>query len=261
MLPVLTDTNSNEPAAGATSDERGSVVLFVLVLSAALAAIGLAFLGLSSTDRAMSSNYQSGVQTLLAAESLAEHVLSVLVTRADWTPAVAGTDRSTFATGTSTVPLPWGGVLDLAALTAAVQQKTDAVWAGWPDRPVWRLFAWGPFADLVGGDRIERDAYLVAWISDNAADADADPSADRDGIVVVRAEAVAAAGLRRTVQIFVLREGADSSVTSELPTEAPSADQSDTTEVAQILPEATPGAAAEPVGSGRVRILTWREVP
>ena len=185
---------------GANASDRGGGVLFVILLGGLLSAIGLGLVALSSAERAILGNYQSGVQVLYAAEALAERVIVDLELQSDWSLVLSGAATSTFSEAGDTAP--WGDPVDVAGLTAQLQQETGG---GTSVAPlVWRVYGRGAFETLAGVESVV-PAYLVAWVGDDPADVDSDPSLDSNGVVVIRAEARAFGGMRRVVQCVVRR--------------------------------------------------------
>ena len=242
--------------AGSGSDERGGVVVLVLLLGGLISAVGLGLVLLSSTERVVAGNFQAGARTLYAAEAVAEHVILDLVTDRQWTDAVSGTRRSSFIDGTTHPLAPWGETLDLPAMTAALQLGTDAASPWGADTPRWRLFASGTLATLGGAGR-EPPTYLVAWVADDPSDHDGDPAIDTNGVIVIRAQAQGIGGMRRSVQVVLRRFDPDNSdADAGTPPEEP-AEVTGSSDLARIMPLDTTGEVS---GSTEVRVLSWREV-
>jgi hypothetical protein len=212
--------------------DAGGVVLMTMILMTVLAALGVGLISLSGTERAVAGNHQTGIQTLYAAEAIAQHVILELTADRRWSEALSGGWHSSVFAGDHPVS-PWFPSTDLASLTADLQRQTDAesVWAA--NTPGWRLFASGTLADLTGVAADMAPALLMAWVADDEAEVDGLPVADSNGVIVVRAQALGAGGLRRSVQA-VLRQEAG----------APPAE----------------GEPPPPAPPTVVRVLTWREV-
>jgi hypothetical protein len=185
--------------------DQGSGVLLAMIVMGTMLALGLGLVAVSSTERAIAGNHQAGVEALYAAEALAEYVLTELASDASWSPALTGERHSAFLDPTSQPTTPWNEALDLSAITTRIQQQSDATWSAGLDTPQWRVFAAGPLETLVGSGNIG-SMFLIAWVADDVADADADPGADNNGLVMIRAQAVGPAGLQRALLIVFRRD-------------------------------------------------------
>jgi hypothetical protein len=211
----------------AEPSDRGGGILLVILLGGLLSAIGLGLAGLTATERALSGNYQAGSQLLYAAEAIGGHVARELRDPTVWSGALAGTSSSSFLEGGSRPVTPWGEVFDVVAATSALQTST-ALPSG---VSVWRLYASGTLAAL-SGSAWASGAFLIAWVADDHADQDGDPSVDSNNFVVVRAEARGFGGLKRAVQL-----------------------------VLQYVPPPPDGEAPSPgAAAPGVRVVSWREV-
>jgi hypothetical protein len=185
--------------------DEGSGVLLAMIVTVTMLALGLGLVAVSSTERAIAGNHHAGVQALYAAEALVEYVLAELALDPSWTPALSGERHSAFLEPTNQPTTPWNEGLDMSAMTTSVQQQSDAIWSAGLDSPQWRLFAAGSLETLVGTGNAG-SLFLTAWIADDAADGDADPGADSNGVVMIRAHALGLGGLQRTLLIVLRRD-------------------------------------------------------
>jgi hypothetical protein len=185
--------------------DQGSGALLAMIAASSVLALGLGLVAVSVTERAIAGNHHAGVQALYAAEALAEYVVAELRSDASWSPALSG-ERHSALFEPSTVA-PWNAPLDLSAMTTVVQQETNVFWSAGLDTPQWRVFAAGTFETLTGLANAS-GVFLAAWVADDAADGDANPGVDTNGIVMVRADSLGFGGLRRSV-VVVLRRGDD----------------------------------------------------
>jgi hypothetical protein len=176
-----------------------------MIVAGTMLTLGLGLVVISSAERAIAGNHHAGVETLYAAEALAEYVLTELAGDASWSPALTGERHSAFFEPTSQPTSPWNEGLDLSAMTARVQQQSDAMWSAALDTPQWRVFAAGAFETLVGSG-YAGSMFLTAWVADDTADGDADPGVDSNGIVMIRAQALGLGGLQRTLLIVMRRD-------------------------------------------------------
>ena len=178
-----------------------------MLMASTVLALGLGLVAVASTERAMAGNSHAGTAVLYAAEALAEYVLTELSSDSSWTPALTGERLSAFLEPTTQPVAPWNESLDLAAMTVGVQQQSDGVWSAGADTPGWQLFAAGPIARLVASELAD-SMFVMAWVADDTADADGNPKADANGILMVRVHALALGGLQRILLIVLQRDDA-----------------------------------------------------
>lgn len=98
----------------------------------------------------------------------------------DWAPVLAG--------GASA---HWQGSVaastDVAALSAALERETMSGSSHGADTPSWQVFIRTPWAGVAGhGGRID----LVVWVADDWQERDGNPSADTNGLILLRAAAI-----------------------------------------------------------------------
>jgi hypothetical protein len=172
----------------------------VVVISLALfLAVAAALVLMASMEIRMAGAERARHAVRGAAEVALERALQELAIAADLNEILAGSVRSGVAgAGLSPEVGEWGA-LDLSALTNGLQRETGAANQWGADGQVWRLFGYAPLDVLLdaagpgaSGGGIAPDGgpfYTVAWVSDDPADGDGNPSADANGRVVVRAEA------------------------------------------------------------------------
>jgi hypothetical protein len=170
-------------------------VLFALVATTLLTAIAAA-IALLGIEESMLAGSQRTAMSLRHASMGALHLaIADLRRTADWSVALnaGGVTQlsvlpSRFADSSLTPALPWGGSLDLAAMTARLQSAADAAAAA-GDPQTWRLFAYGPLERNAPGI-VRAPWYLAVWIADDRADSDGDPLRDANGIVSLRSVAI-----------------------------------------------------------------------
>ena len=231
------------PRCGCTPDEGGTLLL-VLILTGLLSAVGLSLVTLVGTERTIAGNVRLTTDVQYAADALAERVLVELAARPDWSPILAGLDRSAFFSTSLDPVTPWRQRLSLVQLTTDLQRRGGLGGATGASAPVWRLFESGSMADLVGGGPAPH-AYVVAWVADDESDQDVDPTTDANGCVQVQVEARGFGGLRRSVHLVVKRQGGDSSVTGASACADDSAAEGESRDLARDLPAESGGS--EPV--------------
>ena len=179
------------------------MVVVAIVTTVLLNALGLGLVSLSNTEATIASNYRQASQMLYAAEAAADCALADLARAPSWDSVFTGATRSTFRDTTLTPVLRTGEHVDLAALTAVLQAATDAELRRGADNPRWRLFLYQPLARVARTSRAEE--YVVAWVADDASEADGNPAIDSNGIGTVRAQALGPQGAQRTVEATVVK--------------------------------------------------------
>jgi hypothetical protein len=176
----------------------------LLLLSFGGALVGLVVL-LSAGESMIAVRDRASYQARAAADAALERTLAELRGVGDWSLALAGAVSSGFADLDGRPRGPTGEELDLAALTAAVQRRSDLRALPGPDRPRWRLFGYGPFARAVPSAAPDAGLYVVTWLADDEGDGDGDPGTDANGVVQVWAEAHGPGGTSRGVRAAVAR--------------------------------------------------------
>ena len=108
--------------------------------------------------------------------------------------------------------LPGGGsiVVCCGSSSVAGRLEGESALAGAVARRTlqWRPFLWSPLAALLPGSPLS-SLYVVVFVEDDEDEEDGNGSADVNGRVVVRAEAVQPDGLRRAVEALIEREPGD----------------------------------------------------
>jgi hypothetical protein len=161
-------------------------MVFVLLLALTTTTLAGGLTLTSLTERQIAAAHRRGVALAYAADAAANRVLAGLTHTAEW----------------ATVPGAWtSGPVEfddgLNARTAALNTELRARFPVGDDTPVWRPVASG------GGT-----VRLMVWVADDPNDSDGDPGADSNGVIVVRAEAVAPLGARKAVTMWLERTDA-----------------------------------------------------
>jgi hypothetical protein len=192
--------------AGRRADgEQGSALIIALVGTVLLTSLGLGLIMLSDTETAISNNFRSGNETLYAADAAVERVVQDLLLVPRWNDALTGAVRSSFVDSSLTPTAPFGGQLDLTAMTVEMQAQSDATAPWGANNPQWRLFAYGPLSNMLGDGSIQSNTYIAVWISDDPAETDDNPSADANGVVTVLAQALGPSGTQRAVEVTLAK--------------------------------------------------------
>jgi hypothetical protein len=166
------------------------------------------------------------VEAFYAADALLERVVDDLRLIPDWTLALDGTITSTFVDphgagrgwpdGLARTPVEATAFLSCgkpACSSADLDRQTaDRPWGA--NNPRWRLFAFGPLADLGPSGTAASGPYVAAWVGDDPLDNDGDPLVDGDtaggpnpgrGVVTLVIQAYSGSRARRVIEATLRR--------------------------------------------------------
>jgi hypothetical protein len=187
------------------ASDRGSALVIALIATVMLSALGVGLVMLTETEGSIASNHRKGSEMLYAADAAVERVVQDLLLVPRWNDILSGAVQSAFVDGSLTPTTPFGQTLNLTTMTTELQTQADATNPWGPNNPQWRLFAYGPLADMAGTGTIQSDAYVIVWMADDPSDNDANPVADTNGVVTVLAQALGSSGTIRTVEVTVAK--------------------------------------------------------
>ena len=212
-------------------DEGGSALVLALVVSVAVASLGLSLVAISTLERAAAANFVAGEEALFAAESLVEHALAEISDEAVWDSVLDGSRPSGFQGVGLPVPVTFNATQE----TTDLQVLSAQMWNIGADTPQWRIYAEGPFGRLIDDGLPAPPVYMAAWVADDPDDGDGDPVRDHNDRLMLRVRACGAGGVCRALLLTLARGAA-----------AVTADEGLSAGVVRGL-------------SGAVRILSWRE--
>jgi hypothetical protein len=218
-----TSVNDSHGSRAPTLPSDDGVALLVVVVSLAFfLAVAAVLVLMASMEIRMAGAERARHAVRGAAEVALERALQELAIAADLNEILAGSVRSGVAGADLSPDVGDWGALDLSALTDSLQRETDAANQWGVDGQVWRLFGYVPLDVLLdvagpggsgtggggaGGGAAGSPFYTVAWVSDDPADGDGNPSADANSRVVVRAEAFGPFRSRQALVATVRRQG------------------------------------------------------
>lgn len=199
------------------ASERGIALVLVLMMLAVLSVVGGAVVLLAGVETRLMALERVRVVGRGLAEVAIERALQDLARAPDWSAVLSGDSRSSFSGGSETPEVAGWGVLDLRRQTIAIQAEVGTEWG--TDAPQWRLYGHGPAADLLSGlgtpgALSQTGFYTAVWVADDEGDGDGRPSVDRNGVIVVRAEAFGPYGSRQGWLRTIKRTGAGVEVIS-----------------------------------------------
>jgi hypothetical protein len=188
----------------------GSVLLPVLLFMLLLSAIALGLATVVRIEIAIADRFLHAAEGLYAADAGLSVALSELRELTDWTPVLDGSARSAHAQGAFSggKTVPGGGqvVVCCGPESAAARLAAETAASPLPARRSlqWQPFLWSAVQSLAPSEPASR-LFLVVWVADDEADDDTHISIDANGVLIVRAEALAPDGLRRVVEAYIAR--------------------------------------------------------
>ena len=187
------------------SSERVASLVVSLLAMMMLTALGAALVLTTTTETMLTHNFQTGQQTLYAADAGVERGVQDLIREPNWSSILAGARTSGF-TDDPPRRLPDGTSVDLAALTTTLQADTDTLYGiANPNRPTWRLYAHGLMVELLPTSDVLANGYVVVWVGDDPGESDGNPALDGNGTLLLHAEAYGEGGSRKVVEVSAIR--------------------------------------------------------
>jgi hypothetical protein len=180
-------------------------------------AIAIAIVAVVQIETAVAARAVQSAQALYAADAAVAVTMSEMRLLSDWTPVLSGAAHSALSDGAfaGTKTVPGGGSVSVCCGPSSVSgrlARESAISAAVARRALpWRPYLWSPFAVLAPRTPPSR-VYVAVFVQDDddgEDEDDGDGSADVNGRVVVRAEAVQPDGLRRSVEALIAREPGD----------------------------------------------------
>jgi hypothetical protein len=205
----------------AVSDTRGFGMLTVLVWLSLLATTALGVALATSADPPATSALHDRLRLARAAESAVSLAVASLAAQSDWSLLPGAGAASPFTDGAPGGRMVAGLPLDLVTetrqrtcgrSTPCDDASTSRVAPGRPwgvRNPRWRLLVHVPLADVDAVAARACPCYLVAWVADDPADDDGDPTRDAPpgvaghGVLLVRGAAIGGAGTLAEAEALV----------------------------------------------------------
>ena len=243
-------------AQGRLLDERGVALMLALMTTMLLTALGSALVMLTVTETHITRNYRNAQASLYGADAGIERAIQDLATVSQWNLVLSGSVRSGFVEGSLNPVLPDGTRLSLAAVTRKLQNDTDALGVWGANNPRWRLYAYGPLANLLPSGAISSMVYIAVWVGDDPSESDGAPSVDSNGVLTLRAEAYGPSNTRRVVEVTVQRI-ARTKAKSDLSAHPGPKDTNQGSRTASGRPSENANGR---IGLAGLRLLSWRDV-
>ena len=150
------------------SGDRGAALVVTLLAMTLVTALGIGIMILADTERLVAANFEAKLRdAVYGRRAMASPGESAICAGQPVQECHPRRRRCAprFRTATRSPRLPSGVTLNLDAITVDVQSQSDALGPAGPNRPVWRLFAWGPLAQLPATSR--RSSAGAAWVADD----------------------------------------------------------------------------------------------
>lgn len=185
--------------------EEGFALIVTMMAGLLLVALAGVLAPLSLIETAVGVNHRRAVQALYAAEAALELAAAELDSFPDWSGVLDGSLRSGFRASALAPAMPDGTRIDLPAI--ADRLRASGAGARSAGRGLeWRLFAHGPLGVRAATPAGYGPWLVAVWITDDAADPDADPEVDGNGVVVAHAAAFGPRRAERAVQATLVRQ-------------------------------------------------------
>src|SRR5918993_3808905 len=161
-------------------NEEGTALIVALMSMMLLAALAAGVVMVSNTETMIAANHRNSQEAIYAADAVVEHVVQDLLMVSRWNDVLGGTVQSSFIDGAMDTQktLLGGGKIALCCgtntATTQLQADTDGLNLWGANNPRWRLFAWGPLAEILPGQNIDSRFYVAVWVADDPADAPPD---------------------------------------------------------------------------------------
>ncbi|RPJ85288.1 MAG: hypothetical protein EHM13_01555, partial [Acidobacteria bacterium] len=185
-------------------NERGVALIIVLLSTMLLTALAVSLVLLTSSETLLTANYRNAHDALYAADAAVERVVQDLLTVPQWNDLLSGGVKSSFVEGNTSTTLADGTSIDVDLECARVQTETNNLHVWGANDPVWRVYSYGPMANMLP-DGIQTDAYVMVLIGDDPSESDGNPLADTNGVLTLHAEAWGSGGARKVVEVTVAR--------------------------------------------------------
>jgi hypothetical protein len=181
-------------------------LIVVLLATMLLTALAMTMIMVTSGETLVTANYRNGQEAIYAADAAVERVVQDLLTVAQWNDLLRSTGnlQSSFAEGPTLVTMADGSTLDLTKEQTRIQAETNAINLWGANNPSWRLYAYGPIADLLP-DTIQSPVFVGVWVGDDPSEIDGNPTLDGNGVLTLHAEAWSTGGAHKVIEVTVAR--------------------------------------------------------
>jgi hypothetical protein len=201
-------------------DERGAALIVALMATMLLTALGMAAVLVSNTEGMITANYRRSSEAIYAADAAVEMAVQDLLMVPRWNDVISGgavgspavssmTGSFVYGSASAEFDIPAGGKISLCCSSSSVsgqlQSETNAANLWGVNNPSWRLYAWGPLANILPTQTVGSDAFVAVWVADDPSETDGNPMVDANGVLTLHAEAYGAGGTRKIIEVTVAR--------------------------------------------------------
>ena len=178
-------------------------LLIALMSLVVLSALGTSLAVVMHTELRVAANYSASRETMYAADGALQIAVQEMLTVPDWNALLSSGALSGVVDGppSGKRQLGDGSTVDLTQATNLANGEPRP-WGA--NNPVWRLFAFG---------WLGTGTYVIAWVGDDFAENDGDPSTDGGGaanpgagIIAIRAEGFGVGGAHAMLEATVRRD-------------------------------------------------------
>lgn len=208
-----------------TNNERGAALIVSLMAMLLLSALGLALVMTTMTETKIAGNFTTSQEAMYAADAAIERTIQDVLTVADWNNMLNGTAKSAFIDGSPGARTLEGGytfnlneatnLMNCNKTTTCSTSEMDTTTDDRPwgaNNPRWQLYAYGPVNNFLSTGTLNSPLYVVAWVADDPAETDNDPTKDGvditnagSGVITMRAAAYGAGGVNRIIDVTLTR--------------------------------------------------------
>lgn len=176
-------------------------LLMVMMALTLLVSLGTALVIGTMTETAIAAAYRQGIEVFYAADAAVEGAIRDLAVRTDWDEVLSGAEVSAMSDGPPDGTRQIGAtVIDLTQATAEIGMLLAA--RATASAGSARLFAYGPFDNLVSGAATGPPMYVCVWVAELVPEVEEDPAVR---LLSVVGRAYGATGGQRTILVTVAR--------------------------------------------------------
>lgn len=194
------------PRRSGWRNEDGIALIVVLMATMLLTALAMTMVMVSSGETMLTANYRHAQETLYGADAAIERTMQDILTVSQWNDLLSSGShlQSSFTEGPTSVTLADGTRIDVDKECARLQATTDRLNLWGTDNPQWRVYGYGPLANLLP-DGVDSPVFVAVFVADDPSESDGDPTRDTNGVLTLHAEAWGTGGSHKVVEVTIAR--------------------------------------------------------